>query len=140
MLKLLKHSQLLSAQCRSILRNDLNQAPAQYGILMKKFHNNNNSLHSKMDDDSKSTANHPNPSPAIASKYERFTDEKATIILDIEEERDKMLAGEMETEEIEETTPSIFDGLKTESKSINMGYANFFLLISKFKMKTLKFI
>lgn len=121
MLKLLKHSQLLSAQCRAILRRDLNQA--QYGILMKKFHNNNNSLHSKNDDDSKSTTNHPKPSPAIASKYERFTDEKATIILDIEEERDKMLAGEMETEEIEETTPSIFDGLKTERKSINMRYA-----------------
>lgn len=114
MFKVLKYSQMLSAQCRTIFRNDLCQLPAQHQILVNKFHKSS-SFYSKKDDSHSNDPNATEVTPTIASKYERFTDDKATIILDIEEERDKMLAGAME---IEDTTPNIFEGLNTERKSV----------------------
>lgn len=114
---MLKYSQMLSAQCRTIFRNDLCQLPAQYQILVNKFHKSS-CFYSKKDDSHSNDPNATEVTPTIASKYERFTDEKATIILDIEEERDKMLAGEMDIDEIEDTTPNIFEGLNTERKSV----------------------
>lgn len=52
--------------------------------------------------------------PVVASKYELFTEENATVILDIEEERDKMLANELEGEVVHEVERDIYDGLNIE--------------------------
>lgn len=56
-------------------------------------------------------------SPNIGTKYERFTEDKATIILDMEEEREKLLAdNSLDIEEVNDSVSNIFDGLNTERK------------------------
>lgn len=113
MLKVLRCSQRFSAQCRTILNNKLQQSQINYGGCVTKFHNTVN-YRSKDDSDSKNKDT-TDIAPNISTKYDVFTDEKATIILDMEEERDKMLAGELDIEEIDDT-PSIYAGLNTERK------------------------
>lgn len=83
---------------------------------MTNFHNSAN-CRSKDDSDSKNKDS-TDIAPNIASRYEVFTDEKATIVLDMEEERDKLLAGELDIEEVDDTPSSFYVGLNTERKFI----------------------
>lgn len=109
----MKFGQRFSVQYRTILCNDSVKWSFRREEFLKGFHSSiccrtkDNDSSPKDDDPSKVT-------PIIASKYELFTEEKATVILDIEEERDKMLAGELEIEEIEDAAHNIFAGLNTE--------------------------
>lgn len=58
-----------------------------------------------------------NIAPNIATKYERFSDDKATIILDMEEERQKLLAdNSLDIEEVNDSASNIFVGLNTARK------------------------
>lgn len=83
---------------------------------MTSFHNTV-CYHSKDNDtnaDSDSIAkNSASIAPNVATRYELFTDDKADIILDMEEERDKILVGELETERTDDSL-SAFDGLNLE--------------------------
>lgn len=107
---------MLSTHCRPIHLNDTNKLRTWHRVIVRQFYNNNLDLSKRDDSHSNDQNAAPDVTPTIASKFERFSDDKATIILDIEEERDKMLAGEIE--EIEDTTPSIFDGLNIEREWI----------------------
>lgn len=74
-------------------------------------------------DDSKNKTNTDNlveanssiKNPVLNLKYETFTDENATIILDVEEEREKLFLGQIANqEEIEESGVDSFHGLNLE--------------------------
>lgn len=115
MLKIVKIGQRLSAQYRTILTNyPLKLSFGTQQIVTTYFHSD--CCYRSKDDNSKSKDENPSKkvTPTIASRYELFNEEKASIILDVEEERDKMLAGEMEIEEIEDAAPNAFAGLNTE--------------------------
>lgn len=115
MLKIVKFGQRLSVQYRTILINYPVKLPfGTQQIVTTYFHSD--CCYRSKDDNSKSKDSDPlkEVTPTIASRYELFNDEKASIILDVEEERDKMLAGELDIEEIEDATPNAFAGLNTE--------------------------
>lgn len=100
--------------CQTILQNHLAAGSIRCGNVSAKFHKSI-SYRSK-DDEDKSKSDEPKIAPAVSSRYQLFTDDNATVILDMEEERDKILHGEMEIEEIEDAAPDIFAGLNTERK------------------------
>lgn len=114
MLKIVKFSQRFSAQCRPILQcNSVKLPPFRADQIVTGFHHS--VWYRSKDGDANPNDEDPTKvTPNIASKYELFTDDKATVILDVEEERDKMLAGELEIEEIEDDTHNAFAGLNTE--------------------------
>lgn len=115
MLKIVKFGQRLSVQYRTILTNYPVKSPfGTQQIVTTYFHSD--CCYRSKDDSSKSKDEDPlkKVTPTIASRYELFNEDKASIILDVEEERDKLLAGEMEIEVIEDTTPNAFAGLNTE--------------------------
>lgn len=106
MLNVLRFSQRFLIDSRPILR-----------IAQRKFHCNaifycdKNSNNKSNDTDAiKHVA------PNIANKYEAFSEKNTTVILDMEEEREKMLAGELETEEVTVSGYDIYEGLNTERK------------------------
>lgn len=112
MLKIVKYIQQFSAQCRTIIPNNtINKLPDKCNQFVRNVHigvvhqSNNDDSNSK--DESKIT-------PAIGTKYEVFNDDNAAIILDIEEERDKMLANELDIELVEDAAQNIYAGLNTE--------------------------
>lgn len=113
MLKVLRCSQRFSAQCRFLLNDNLQKLPINHGGFVTHFHNTTY-YRSKDDSDSKK-GDSTDIAPDFATKYDVFSDEKTTIVLDMEEERDKMLAGELDIEQVDDT-PSIFTGLNTERK------------------------
>ncbi|XP_031636663.1 uncharacterized protein LOC116349366 [Contarinia nasturtii] len=108
MLNILKYGQRFSAQYRKVLKN---VKPAiQYDQFVIHFHNG--AFCRSKDDDNSDTKSGSNVTPTIDSKFDVFNDDSATIILDIEEEREKILAGEIE--DVEDTTPNIYTGLNIE--------------------------
>lgn len=106
MLKIVKIYQRFSMKCCINVQNNGIKLPTQY-CQVRNLHFTTN----RLSKDGKSNDN-DNINPVIASKYEIFTDNTTTIILDMEEERDRILTGE--SEEIQDTLPNIFDGLNTE--------------------------
>lgn len=83
---------------------------------MTSFHNT--ACHHSKDNDSNSDSDSKAPNsagiaPNVATRYELFTDDKASIILDMEEERDSLLVAELEKQEIDNSL-SPFDGLNLE--------------------------
>lgn len=119
MLNIVKFGQRFSTQCRTILLKKSIRLPTQSCGQANKIHFT--ASHCTKDDDSKSK-NDNEITPVIASKYDLFTDDKATVILDIEEERDRLLAGEIE--EIEDAVTSIFEGLNTERRFFSIVIVN----------------
>lgn len=113
MLKIVKFTQRFSAQYRTILCTDSVKWPIRREKFVRGFHSSV-CCRTKDDDLNPKNDNPLKVTPIIASKYELFTEEKATVILDIEEERDKMLAGELEIEEVEDAAHNIYAGLNTE--------------------------
>ncbi|XP_055323311.1 uncharacterized protein LOC129578569 [Sitodiplosis mosellana] len=114
MLKIVKFGRRLSAQYRTILTS----YPAKWSfgpeqIVSTCFHNGV-CCRSKDDDSNPKDEDASKVAPNIASRYELFDEQKAAVILDVEEERDKMLAGELEIEEIEDAAPNPFAGLNIE--------------------------
>lgn len=70
-------------------------------------------------DDTKSKDKHPTTAtinPVVRSQYVPISEENATIILDVEEEREKLKRGELETEtKIDESADADpYDGLNIE--------------------------
>lgn len=77
-------------------------------------------MHSN-DDSTTKNQTKTNIAPNISTRYERFTDEKATIILDMEEEREKLLDGNsLGIEEVDDSASNIFEGLNTERKVMEL--------------------
>lgn len=114
---ILKCSQLgFSTKYRCILQKYQSHRLQQHGgKFVKNFHCST-LMHSNDDSTTKNQTKN-DISPNIATKYERFTDDKATIILDMEEEREKLLAdNSMDIEEVNDSASNIFDGLNTERK------------------------
>lgn len=54
--------------------------------------------------------------PAVASRFNVFTDDKATIILDVEEERDRISE---DVEQVDDLLAEVYAGLNLESKISN---------------------
>lgn len=116
MLNIVKLSQRFSAHYRTILNGNSVKLSHRSPGIVTGFHSSV-CCWSKDDDDNSNSKDEnviPKVAPTIASRYELFTEEKASIILDVEEERDKMLAGELDYEEIEDAAPDAFAGLNTE--------------------------
>lgn len=77
-------------------------------------------MHSN-DDSTTKNQTKTNIAPNISTRYERFTDDKATIILDMEEEREKLLDGNLlGIEEVDDSASNIFEGLNTERKVMEL--------------------
>lgn len=116
---LLKYSQFgFSTQYRNILQN-CRTHPLQRngGKFVNEFHCSAY-MHSSDDPTTKNPTDH-SIAPNIATKYERFTDDKVTIILDMEEEREKLRTGDSpDIEVINDGASNMFQGLNTERKFI----------------------
>lgn len=112
MFKIVKYGQQFAPQCRKILQNKYIKSASQHNQFDQKFHSNTYCC-SKNDDNS-NTKDGSSVTPTIGSKYDVFSDDNATIILDIDEEREKILAEEIEYMEAAE--PNVFAGLNTERK------------------------
>lgn len=122
MWNILKCSQLgCSAQHRILLQNYLKLKLQQHGgrDFFRNFYCS--TLMNSNDDPTKKNQIKNDIAPNIATRYERFTDDKATIILDMEEEREKLLDGEsLDIEEVDDSASNIFEGLNTERKLIQL--------------------
>lgn len=117
MLQVLRFSLRYSASCRSIL-SKRSQISRNHNELVANFHkctlfHSNDDSHSKNQDKLEIA-------PNIASKYKVFTDDKAEIILDMEEEREKMLRGELEIEEVDSSPLDIYASLNTKRRYKHM--------------------
>lgn len=113
MLNVLRCNHRYLAQCRTILSNRLRNSHIVRDKVVANFHRCAN-LRSKDDSESKDKDS-PGIAPTFATKYDLFTDDKATIILDMEEERERIIAGELDIEEIDDSA-DIFAGVNTERK------------------------
>lgn len=114
MLNVLRCSHRYFPQCRTILSNRLQNSHIK---IVANFHR---SAYLRSKDDSEDrNKDSPEIAPNIATKYDLFTDDKATIVLDMEEERERILAGELDVEEIDDSS-DIFEGLNTERKQKHM--------------------
>lgn len=120
MWNILKCSRLgFSTKYRIILQNCLSQQQ-QCWKFSNQFHSSA-LLYSNDDPTIKNNQTKNDIAPNIATKYERFTDDKATIILDMEEEREKLLTGSsLDSEEVDDSASTTFAGLNTERKSIQL--------------------
>lgn len=114
---LLKYRQFgFSTQYRNLFNTCRSHHLQQNGrIFVKSFHCSVH-MHSTDDTTKKDQIKHE-IAPNIATKYERFTDDKATIILDMEEEREKLqTAKSLDVEVVDDTASHMFEGLNTERK------------------------
>lgn len=119
MWNILKCSQVgISTQYRIILQKYLTNRLQQHegSKFLRNFHCSCTLMNSNDDTTTKNRVKN-NIAPNIATKYERFTDDKATIILDMEEEREKLHdASSLDIEEVDDSVSNIFEGLNTERK------------------------
>lgn len=121
MWNILKCSQLgLSTQYRIILQKYLTHRLQQHNggrEFLKNFHCS--TLMNSNDDSTTKNQIKNDIAPNIATKYERFTDDKTTIILDMEEEREKLQdSNSLDIEEVDDSVSNMFEGLNTERKLI----------------------
>lgn len=124
MLKVFKRSQNLLFQNRQIFK-ELNDR----SIYITKCNFCSNKEYNMDETEKKLKSTQTKSSPIVSSKYELFTDENATIILDIEEERDKILANELAIEEVNECPRSLYDGLNLNRNDCFVFYLLAFMVL-----------
>lgn len=117
MLKFIRHSQRFGIQCKNLLQ--LNKIE----LNCNHIDGNGCSLHTNImfrtkndKTDDKKSIQQSNRTPVSSITYELFDENKSTVILDIEEEREKLLSGELEIEEVDESSPSPYEKMNTTRK------------------------
>lgn len=144
MWNILKCRQL--TQCRIISKKYFaNRQPQQIGSELRRNVHCSLSMHSN-DDSKTKNQNRGDIAPNIATKYERFTEDNATIILDMEEEREKLQDEHPQgIEVVDDSASDIFQGLNTERKQLQFyeyflfkSQSNVFLSIFKLDFQVAK--